>query len=246
MSAFGTLLWLEFRKQGTFALGMLMVVAGWSLLLRQFFAWGAEPSIVALAVVASTLMLAGAVVAAYLLWLGLDFAREYRNGRWSLLLGAPQPGWLHLSARLLFACGALTLFAAGMWGALAFWLGRVGLEWPLGLGFALWAYGLGGAVLVVPVLFIGLLVAAYLPARAGLLAFLVGLLGLGQLSEWGLRLFGEQFYRWLPPWRLPLPSLGQVPLEGFPGLPSEAFILLLGFCALLFLVMSRLWQEVEV
>lgn len=250
MNAFLTLLWLELRKFGAFGLGLLLGAVAWFLLARQIFVVNGSSLESAMAVLVTTVMFAGSVGVALLIALGLDFAREYRAGRWSLLLGSPQPAWLHLAAKAVFGAAVLTLFNAAVWFTLTFWLAQAGIGLPLGLGAGIWLYGLGGLALVVPTLFLGLWTAAYIPGKATLIALVVGLVGMGQVLEWSLWLWGDQFYKLLPAWRLPAPVLEEnlstrLQWESFPGLPTEGFVLLLALTALFFFAASRLWQEVE-
>lgn len=250
MNTFLTLLWLELRKFGAFGLGLLLGAVAWFFAARQIFVANGSNLEAAVAVFATTVMFAGSLVMAFLVALGLDFGWEYRAGRWGLLLGSPQPAWLHLAAKAVFATGVLTLFHAAVWFTLTFWFAQAGVGLPLGLGAGIWLYGLGGLALVVPVLFLGLWIAAYIPGKATLIALVVGVLGMGQVLAWSLRLWGDRFYELLPPWRLPVPTLEQNPSlrlqwESFPGLPSEGFVLLLALAVLFFLAASRLWQEVE-
>ncbi|GIW34814.1 hypothetical protein [Meiothermus sp.] len=250
MNALTTLLWLELRKFGVFGLGLLLVVAGWFFMARQTFEWNGYKLESAAIVLAFTAFVAVGGSIAYLAALIMDFGREYRAGRWSLLLGSPQPGWLYLAARTLMGVGVLTLFNGGLWLVQTFWLSQVGVSLPIGLGAGIWLYLLGGLALVVPALFLGLWVAAYIPGKATLIALIIGVMGLGQALEWGARLWGSQFYRWLPAWKLPAPGVEQNPAvrmewENFPGLPSEAFVILSVLTALFFFAASRLWQEVE-
>ncbi len=250
MNAFTTLLWLELRKFGVFGFALLLGVLAWFLVARQIFEWNGNNFESAAVVFATTAVGAVGLSMVFLFALGLDFGREYRAGRWSLLLGSPQPGWLHLAAKAVFGVMVLTLFNGGMWLVQAFWLGQVGISMPFSLGASVWLYLLGGLALVVPALFLGLLVAAYIPGKATLLAFIIGTIGMGQVLEWSARLFGGQFYELLPAWKLPAPSVEQSPAvrmqwDSFPGLPTEAFVILLVLTALFFLVTSRLWQEVE-
>ncbi len=249
-NVFTTLLWLEFRKFGVFGLGLLLGVVAWFFVARQIFEWNGPNLESAAFVLATTGFAALGVSMAFLFALGLDFGREYRAGRWSLLLGSPQPGWLHLAAKTLLGAGVLTLFNGGLWLVQAYWLGQAGVGLPFGLGVGVWLYLLGGLTLVVPALFLGLWVAAYIPGKATLIAFIIGAIGLGQVLEWSIRLWGNQFYRWLPAWKLPAPSVEHNPAvrmqwESFPGLPTEAFVILSVLTALLFFATSRLWQEVE-
>lgn len=250
LNAFSTLLWLELRKFGLFGLGLVLGVVGWFLLTRQIFAWNGSNLESAIAVFTTTSLVAVGVGAALLVALGLDFGREYRAGRWALLLGSPQPAWLHLVARAVFGVAVLTLFNGAMWLIQAFWLSQAGIILPFGLGAGIWLYLLGGLALVVPALFLGLWLAAYIPGKATLIALVMGVVGMGQVLEWSLRLFGGQFYQLLPFWRLPAPTVEQNPgvraqWESFPGLPTEGFVLLLALTGLFFFVTSRLWQEVE-
>ncbi len=250
MNALKTLLWLEFRKFGVFGLGLLLVVAGWFFMARQTFEWNGYNLESAAMVFAVTAFVAVGGSIACLAALMMDFGREYRAGRWSLLLGSPQPGWLHLAAKTVLGAGVLTLFNGGMWLVQTFWLGQVGVSLPIGLGAGVWLYLLGGLALVVPALFLGLWVAAYIPGKATLIATVIGALGLGQVLEWSTRLLSGAFYKWLPPWKLPAPSVEQSPAvrmqwDSFPGLPTEAFVILSVLTALFFYATSRLWQEVE-
>lgn len=250
INAFGTLLWLELRKFGVFGLGLLLVVAGWFFMAQQTFEWNGYNFESGAMVFAVTAFVAVGGSIAYLAALIMDFGREYRAGRWSLLLGSPQPGWLYLAAKAVLGAGVLTLFNGGLWLVQTYWLGQVGITLPFGLGAGLWLYLLGGLALVVPALCLGLWVAAYIPGKATLIALIIGALGLGQVLEWSVRLLGDQFYRWLPAWKLPVPSVEHNPAvrmqwESFPGLPTEALLILAVLTALFFLVASRLWQEVE-
>lgn len=250
INTFRTLLWLELRKLGVFGLGLMLGVVGWFFVARQIFEWNGRNFESAAVVFGTTAVVALGVSLALLIALGLDFGREYRAGRWSLLLGSPQPSWLHLAAKAVLGAGVLTLFNGGLWLVQTYWLGQVGITLPFGLGAGLWLYLLGGLALVVPALCLGLWVAAYIPGKATLIALIIGALGLGQVLEWSVRLLGDQFYRWLPAWKLPAPSVEQNPAvrvqwESFPGLSTEAFLILTVLTALLFLVASRLWQEVE-
>jgi hypothetical protein len=250
MNAFSTLLWLEFRKFSVFGLVLLLGVVAWFLVARQIFEWNGNNLESAAVVFAITAVSAAGLSLAFLFALGLDFGREHRAGRWGLLLGSPPPGWLHLAVKTVFGMAALTLFNGGMWLVQAFWLGQAGIGLPLGLGAGVWLYLLGGLGLVVPALFLGLLVAAYIPGKATTLAFIIGAVGLGQVLEWSVRLFGGQFYKLLPAWKLPAPSVEQNPevrmqWDSFPGLPTEAFVIQLMLTALFFFAASRLWQEVE-
>ncbi|KZK15042.1 ABC transporter permease [Meiothermus taiwanensis] len=250
MKPFTTLLWLDSRKFTGIGLMLLVLGVAWFFVARQIFVWnGANPGS-ALAVVATTLLMASGVSVALLIVLALDFAREYRAGRWALLLGSPQPAWLYLAAKAVFGGAVLTLFNGAMWFIQSFWLAQAGVGLPFSLWASLWLYQLGGLALVVPALFLGFWVAAYIPGRATLLALVVGLLGMGQVLEWSLRLFGDQFYKLLPAWKLPAPNVAQSPgvrmqWEAFPGLPSEGFVILLFLSLLFFVLASRLWQEVE-
>ncbi|GIW25302.1 hypothetical protein [Meiothermus sp.] len=250
MNAFTTLLWLELRKFGVLGLGLLLGGAALFLVARQIFEWNGRNLESAAIASALTGFAAVGLSTAFLFALGLDFGREYRAGRWPLLLGSPQPGWLHLAAKSVFGVGVLTLFNGGLWLVQTFWLGQAGVGLPFGLGAGLWLYLLGGLSLVVPALFLGLWVAAYIPGKATLIAFIIGALGLGQVLEGSARLLGNPFYKWLPAWKLPAPSVEQNPAvrvqwENFPGLPSEGFVILLVLTALFFYASSRLWQEVE-
>jgi|UniRef100_A0A7C3H9Z4 hypothetical protein len=250
MNTFLTLLWLEFRKFSGFGLALLVVGVLWFFVARQFFEWNGSNLESAAAVLGITFLSAFVASMAFLVALAQDFTREYRAGRWALLLGAPQPGWLHLAVKALFGLVVLTLFNGGMWLVQAFWLGQAGVNLPFSLGASVWLYLLGGLALVIPALFTGLWIAAYIPGKATTLAFFIGAIGLGQVLEWNARLFGNWFYQLLPPWRLPAPTLEQNPmvrlqLERFPGLPTEGFVLLAVLTALFFLAASRLWQEVE-
>ncbi len=250
MNAFTTLLWLEFRKFGVFGLALLLGGVAWFFVARQIFEWNGNNLESATAVFATTAVSAIGLSMAFLFALGLDFGREYRAGRWALLLGSPQPGWLHLAAKAVFGLVVLTLFNGGMWLVQAFWLSQVGIGLPFSLGASVWLYLLGGLVLVVPALFLGLLVAAYIPGKATIIAFIIGVIGLGQVLEWSARFFGDRFYKLLPAWKLPAPSVEQNPAvrmqwDSFPGLPTEAFVILLVLTALFFFATSRLWQEVE-
>lgn len=250
MNTFLTLLWLELRKFGVIGLGLLLGVVAWFLLARQIFVWNGNSFESAVAVFSTTAFFVAGVSAALLVVLAQDFWREYRAGRWPLLLGSPQPAWLHLAAKAFFGGAVLSLFNGAVWFILTFWLAQAGVGLPVGLGAGLWLYWLGGLAWVVPVLFLGLWTAAYIPGKATLIALVVGVVGMGQVLEWSVRLFGDLFYRLLPPWRLPAPTLEQNPmvrlqLERFPGLPTEGFVLLAVLTALFFLAASRLWQEVE-
>lgn len=250
MNAFTTLLWLEFRKFSGFGLALLVVGVLWFFVARQFFEWNGNNLESAAAIFGVTFLSAFVASMAFLVALAQDFAREYRAGRWALLLGSPQPGWLHLAVKALFGLALLTLFNGGMWLVQAFWLGQAGIHLPFGLGASAWLYLLGGLALVVPALFTGLWIAAYIPSKATTLAFIIGAIGLGQVLEWSVRLLGNWFYKLLPAWKLPAPSVEHNPAvwmqwDGFPGLPSEGFVLLVLLTALFFVVASRLWQEVE-
>ncbi|ADD28906.1 MULTISPECIES: hypothetical protein [Meiothermus] len=250
INTFSTLIWLELRKFGVFGLGLLLGVAAWFLLARQIFAWTGSNLESAIAVVSTTAFFAMCVNTVLLVGLAQDFWREYRAGRWSLLLGSPQPAWLHLAAKAVFGGAVLSLFNGAVWLIMTFWLAQVGMGLPLGLGASLWLYALGGLALVVPALFLGLWVTAYTPGKATLIALVMGVVGMGQVLEWSVRLFGDLFYKLLPPWRLPAPTFEQNPAvrglwESFPGLPTEGFVLSLALMVPLFWAASRLWQEVE-
>lgn len=248
MNAFRTLLWLELRKFGAIGLGLLLGVAIWFLVARQIFEWNGANLESVSAVFIVAMLVAVALSTAFLVVLGLDFSREYRAGRWPLLLGSPQPGWLHLAAKAVFGMGVLTLFNGGLWLGQIYWLDQAGVGLPFMLGLGVWLYLLGGLALVVPALFLGLWVSAYIPGRAIWIAFLVGIFGFGQLVEWIERLLRDQLYQLLPPWKLPLPRFENPSAEqgeGFAVLPAEGFVLLLILTALFFVAASRLWQEVE-
>ena len=247
MNTFSTLFWLETRKFGLLTLALWAGVVAWHLIAGRILSLSGNSDQAGAAVAGLSLALALGGSFLFLILQASDFGRDYRSGRWPLLLGAPHGGWQHLFPRVLFALGALGVFNWGLWLVMNFWIARLGLVFPLGFGFKIWLYLLGGLPFIIIFLFVGLLVAAYLPSKANVIVFVVGVLGLGQVLELAVRLLGPYFYR-LPAWTLPAPRINSridLDMSVFPGLPSELFLLLALLSLGLLLVMHRMWQEVE-
>lgn len=252
MTGLTTLLWLEMRKHGLLILLLWLGVGAWYLLAGQLLnavRRESGSSEAALAVLFATLGLTIGGTMTFLAFQGVDFAREHRVGRLSLLLGSPLAGWVHILARVLVCLVFLSVFLWGMWWVMAFWLAKVGVMVPMGMASKVWLYGLGGLPLVVFALFIGLMSAAFLSRRTSAIAGFVAFAGVVQLLDYASQGIGRWLYT-LPAWKLPAPRVAgspqiQLGWALFPGLPGEGFLLLLGLSAVLFFLLSRIWNEVE-
>lgn len=188
----------------------------------------------------------------FIFFYGAEAGRDYRSGRWSLLLGSPLPGWMQMGSRVLFAFLAITLFSALMLGLMHIMLIKpMGIVIPLGFYLSLWLYGLGGLPLILFGLFGTLFTTAYLPRKTQNIAGFVAVLGSGSLLALLSQLLSKIMFS-LPPWIIPMPTVDGVPIDFKDSdvqfgnhLPTEGFVALLLISALLFYATSRMWTEVE-
>lgn len=251
MNAFQTLMWLEFRKYSGWLIGLVALLAGSYWLFVQILRNTSRVVEGSGAVVAfgSTVLIATVVV--FTFFYGAESGRDYRNGRWALLIGSPLPGWLHLTVRVLFSFVVITLFTFAMLAMIQQMAFKpVGVEVPLGSYLSLWVYCLGGLPVIIFSLFTTMFTTAYLPRKAQVIAGFVGVLGFFELISFVARLLEKVAFR-LPTWKVPLPDFSrlQTDIQGemgvANGLPTEGFLALLVVSALLFYLTSRMWHEVE-
>lgn len=247
INAFFILLWLELRKFGWTSILLILAVGVIYMVASSIPASGQGTLLMEYIIVLSVMLLVLAVHILVLAVLGWSVWREHQSGRLGWMLSSPQPAWLQILARAVFGAVILTLFNCAAWAILSYRLHQAGVGLPFELGLGLWLYLLGGLALVGPVLLLSLWIAAYNPSKATLMAFVVGLLGMGQLLAWGRRILEGHLYGLLPPWRLPAPTFSQNQggPASFPGLPSEGFVLLAALTALSLYLAHRLWQEME-
>jgi hypothetical protein len=256
MRRFRTLLWLEYRRSGVWAIALVGSLAFWAWGLFQV--GSVEPGRqlvvrVALLVIASAI---GALVLALMIG---RIRSETREGQYQVLLLTPPSGFVHVAARYTFAVGTGAIYYVII-GGLAWWVLRMaGLPIDPGsvaqLTLALPFYLLG--VTVVPLLAWTLLlmvfISAYRVSGPGWIPGTVMILGtpfaLRWLVEGIARVSGS-----LPTWGL-LQELQvvvrQVVVEADAGLgsvlalPQEPLWIMLAVTTILLAVAGRIWQEVE-
>ncbi len=253
MNAFTTLMWLEFRKYNGWLLGLVAILAGcawlFSQILRNLPTNQFEGTGAVLGIGLTTLI---GLINAFAFFYGAEAGRDYRNGRWTLLLGSPLPGWLQVSVRVLFAFLVVTGLTIGMITLIyQMAIKPAGVVVPLGFFLSLWTYVLGGLPIIAFSLFLSMFTTAYLPRKTQVIAGFVGVLGSTYLVGLLVRLLEPIGYR-LPAWQVPLPNFSMLPADtrneltiNNQGLPTEVFIALLVVSALLFYLTSRMWHEVE-
>jgi hypothetical protein len=249
MQAFTTLFWIEFQRLKNLGLAMLIGLVGFYLLALQTLNRESGTDFTSVFYLAISIAVAFCFVVALLFIQARSFGTEYGAGRWPLLLGSPQPGWLHLGTRLLASMLLFTLFTAVYSSIFSFWIGASSASLN-SLWLHLWAYLLGGANFIVPTLFIGLFSAIYLPRKASVIAFFVGWLGTSTviglfLSAWGR--LGLDLGDWKLPEIATSPGLSRLYSgTGISALPMEGFVLPSLISVALFVLASYIWQEAEV
>jgi len=257
VKGFRTLLWLEARRSGAWALALIGSLAFW--------AWGLYQAYGTTVGVRAILLTMAAAIGAIVLALMIGRLRgETRGGQFQVLLLTPQHGLTHISSRFAFALATASLYYIAL-GGLAWWaLAMAGLSVPASsaaqLVLALPLYGM--ATLIAPLLAWTLLlmvfIGAYRVSGTGWIPGTVMILGTPFALRWLIAGIDRVCYS-LPGWpvltELQQPggfittTSGEVDTraiaDGIVHLPQEPLWIMLALTALLLIVASRMWQEVE-
>jgi len=255
-----TLLWLEWRRSGVWAVVLLSSLLFWAWGLHQvrFVDVGRQVA------VRAGLLTVAAVVGALVLCLMVGRIRsETRHGQYQVLLLTPPSGYAHVLARFGFAAATAVVYYVIIGGLFWWTFARAGVgfdaEAAVELLLACPLYGVGLTVLpaLAWTLLLMVFISAYRVSGPGWIPGTVMILGTPFALRWIVDGLVDVSYR-LPPWRL-LDSVG-VAVETMPqdadaqiellrasllGVPQEPFWAMLALAAVMLLVAGRLWQEVE-
>lgn len=260
MKRFGTLVWLEVRRSGVWAVALLGSLVFWAWGLFQIREIEAAQQ---LGIRALLLGLAAAIGALILVLMVGRLRGDTRGGQFQMLLLSPPSGMAHILSRLTFALCVAAIYYLAL-GGLAWWsLALSGLHFDavaaIQVMLALPLYGLGVAVL--PLLSWTLLLmtfqSAYRTSGTAWIPGTVMVLGSLYVLRWLGRGVARVAYS-LPAW----PVLGSVGLplgesldagsagmtyavDGAIRLPQEPLWIMIAVSAGAMLVAGRIWREVE-
>ncbi len=260
MKRWKTLLWLELRRSGVWAIALLGSLAFWAWGLNQVRVTdvgeqlGIRAGLLAIAAAAGVLVLC--------IMIG-RIRSETRNGQYQILLLTPPSGYAHVSARFAFALGIGIVYFM-LIGGLFWWIGtRASLTFSAGdvaqLVVGLPLYGIG--LVLVPALAWTLLlmifISAYRISGTGWIPGTVMVVGTPFLYRWIAEWMVRASYT-LPSWPLlgdlqrligrtieSEAGLDRVTVDGVIAIPQEPLWIMIGLALLMLLAAGRIWQEVE-
>ena len=262
MKQFGTLVWLEHRRNWLWSLPLMA-----SLL---FWAWGIKQVLIMdvgerLAIRAG--LLAGAITIGIVILIMMigRIRSETRRGQYQVLLMTPPSGYTHILARFTYAAGVAFAYFVAI-GMLFWWiLELAGISFDarslFELIFAMPIYGMSVAVLPILayVLLLMVFVSAYRLTGTGWIPGVVMLLGTPIVMQWLGQGFEKILWK-LPSWRV-FENVPATVYERFSqedvhmmigtadgantGLPIEPMLVMLALTAVLLVIAGRIWQEVE-
>lgn len=262
MKKFGTLVWLEHRRNWLWSLPLMGSLVFWAWGIKQVLIMNVEERLA----IRAGLLMAAAMIGTVLLIMMIGRIRsETRRGQYQVLLMTPPSGYTHILARFTYAAGiALAYFIAI--GAMFWWileLAGVSLDARSLVDLIVSVPFYGVCVMLLPILAYVLLlmvfVSAYRLTGAGWIPGTVMLLGTPFVMEWIGEWIGRSLYS-LPGWRVLthapaalISKFGELDVESTVeindaltmGLPMEPMLVMLTLTAIMLVVAGRIWQEVE-
>lgn len=263
MTAFKTLLWLEYRHSRVWAAALIGSLAFWAWGLHQVRAVGGADQLI----IRSTILLIAATGGALVLCLMIGRIRsETRHGQYQVLLLTPPSGYMHVLARCVFAVAVAAIYYVIIAGL--FWW-----TWAQA-GVRLDAGSVAQLLLVVPFYWIGVVVApalawtlllivfvsAYRTSKTGWIPGTVMVLWTPFVFRWYMEWLTDISYT-LPGWRLlegvalrlteilaqreDIAVTAVIIRYPYTSVPQEPLWGMLLLTLLLLALAGRIWQEVE-
>jgi len=261
---FGTLVWLEHRRNWLWSLPLMGSLLFWAWGIKQVLIMDVGERLGIRAGLLAGAMTIGTVI--LIMMIG-RIRSETRNGQYQVLLMSPPSGYTHILARFTYAAGVAFAYFIAI-GMMFWWIFELaGISFDVRslfeLIFALPFYGLSVAVLPILayVLLLMVFVSAYRISGKGWIPGVVMLLGtpiaIQWVSDWIINILWK-----LPSWnvfeRVPaavFERFSQADIEatfmtatnegGYTGIPIEPMLVMLALTAVLLLIAGRIWQEVE-
>ncbi len=262
MRSFGTLVWLEHRRDWVWAVSLLSSLAFWAWGIKQVRVLDVAER---LGIRGGLLTMASGIGVVVLCLMIGRIRSETRHGQYQVLLLTPPSGHAHIAARYLYAAGVAFLYFVAM-GFLYWWIMALagihldpGTLIELVLALPFYAMAVGVLPLLAWTLLLMVFISAYRVSGPGWIPGTVMILGTPFALRWLVHGIGRIAYS-LPGWRL-LANAPEALIERFGqpdpevvvevqevlsrGVPVEPLLVMLALTALLLAVAGRIWQEVE-
>jgi hypothetical protein len=264
MKRFGTLIWLEHRRNWIWSLPLMGSLLFWAWGMKQVTVMDVTERLG----IRAGLLVAAAAIGTVVLCLMIGRIRsETRNGQYQVLLMSPPSGYTHILARFAYAAGVAFGYAIAI-GFLFWWileLAGISLDarslFELILAMPLYTLSITGLPLLAYVLLLMVFISAYRISGTGWIPGMAMVFAtpivIQWLSDWIVNILWT-----LPGWRLfqnapaaLVERFGELEMDPastvdvgqamYSGFPVEPMLVMLGVTAALLLIAGRIWQEVE-